>query len=220
MKRFLPEVRFAALAFVLGGCGGDSSSNGRPYVVPVVPAGASEAGCQTLCTLSATETVCTAQHVEFCIASCRASTQGLPAACADCLIANGRPIEGGVDSGGEGFCSVGSLGEISFCSTQCDDAGATPPAPDLETQCQLACGFYTDNPVPFACSADASADCLGACRVAIAARGRICAQCLIGQTLPGSVCFNDDCDCLISFDATVNFTCSMLCDNQPPMTPI
>jgi hypothetical protein len=212
------EVRFAFLACLLAACGGSDSDSG--VGIPEVPAGAHEAACQSLCTRAQGETVCTAAHVEFCVAQCRAMTRDLPAGCADCLIANGTPTAGGVDSFGDSYCSVGVLGELSFCSAQCDDAGVAGPSSDLEVQCQLACGFYTQNPRLFACSAEASAECLAECRSRIAASGRLCAQCVIGQTLPGSVCFNDDCDCLTSFDDTVTFGCSMLCDMQPPVPPI
>ena len=171
-------VHVVALTAVLGACGSD----GPPAVViPEVPAGAFEAGCQQLCTLGATESICTPKHSEFCVARCRAATRDLPQACGDCLIAEGTPILGTTDSFGDS-CNAGDVGSLSSssCRAACDDAGAAPPSPDLDVLCRLECMYYTDNHTPFACSADAVGDdCLMPCQALIAAQGRICAQCMI-----------------------------------------
>jgi hypothetical protein len=194
------------------GTGGGGKS-GTALVVPVVPAGANEAACQKLCTLGAGETICTAKHVELCLALCRASTRDLPAACADCVLAAGTPIKGD-KIGSESYCHVGGAANLSECETECDDGGGQP-APALETLCQLYCSFYTQSPLPFACSVMASKDCLTSCRSTIAAHGRVCAQCVTEQTLPGSSCINDDCDCLNSYDTT-QAGCTALCDATKP----
>jgi hypothetical protein len=200
-----------------GGPGGKAGSSGgnAVIVVPTVPAGAHEADCQRLCTLAATDTICTAQHADFCLALCRASTRDLPAACATCVLAAGASIAGSTDSFGDKYCSVGGPAELSACEAACDDGGSAAPSPDLETLCQLQCAFYVQNPVPFACSASASAPCLASCRAAIAAHGRVCAQCLTEQTIPGSVCINNDCDCDITFEDSTS-SCMSLCDTLPP----
>lgn len=210
------KVRVTSLALVLSCGGGSSGSPGRPIVIPEVAPGAHEASCQDLCTRSAGDTICTAKHTEFCVARCRASTRSLPAPCADCLIAAGTKIEGYTNGVGDKYCTVGGAAELSACPAACDD-GVGQPAPELETLCQLYCSFYVQAPNLFACSAPASADCLAACRMTIAARGRACAQCLTEQTRPGSSCINDDCDCLNSWDDSTAFGCRALCDATPPM---
>src|SRR5438876_4682067 len=89
----------------LAACGG---GGGRSVVIPDVPVGAFEAGCQQLCTLAAGETVCTATHAQYCLASCRARTRDLPQACGDCLITAGTPISGFVDTfDNTPYCTVG-----------------------------------------------------------------------------------------------------------------
>ena len=149
-------VHLIALTTALGACGGGGSS-APPVVIPEVPAGAFEAGCQQLCTLAAGESICTPKHAEFCVARCRAVTRDLPQACGDCLIAAGTPIRGMTDEFGPS-CSAGGAGSLSSCRAACDDAGAVPPSPDLELLCQLECGFYTDEPAPLACSLEAVGD--------------------------------------------------------------
>jgi hypothetical protein len=223
MKVFGPLITVAGVAGLaaLVSCGGGGAAgtsggggkSGAAIVVPVVPAGANEAACQSLCTLGAGETICTAKHAEFCLALCRASTRDLPTACAACVLAAGTPIKGDM-IGSESYCHVGGAANLSECETECDD-GAGQPAPALETLCQLYCSFYTQSPTPFACSVMASKDCLTSCRSTIAARGRVCAQCVTEQTLPGSSCFNDDCDCLNSYSTTES-GCSSLCDATKP----
>ena len=207
-------VHLIALAAALGACGGD----GRPpIVVPEVPVGAFEDGCQQLCRLGATERICTPKHSEFCVARCRAATRDLPQACGDCLIAGGTPILGTTDEFGDS-CNAGHVGSVSSsCVAVCDDAGAAPPSPDLDVLCQLECMFYTDDHRPLACSADAVGDdCLMPCQALIAAQDRICAQCRIGQNVGhGQICFNDDCECLNSLSDSM-FGCETLCDTMPP----
>jgi hypothetical protein len=220
----------AALAATLscGGGGGGGASDGGgtggsgpaspTIVVPVVPPGDHEAACQSLCTLATGEKVCTAKHAEFCVARCRASTRGLPAACADCLLStgNGIPISGETISG-DSYCTVGGAAKLTACPTACDDGGGAPPASDLETLCQLYCGYYVQAPMAIACSTASAADCLAACRATVASKGRVCAQCLIEQTRPGESCINDACDCVNSFDNDPSFSCTTLCDSSPPM---
>jgi len=202
------------LAAGLAGCGGNSA---RPVVIPDVPAGAFEAGCQQLCTLAPTETVCTAKHAEYCLASCRARTRDLPQACGDCVITAGTPIGGYIDNSSKPpmpYCTVGGPASLETCSTMCDDAGAAGPSADLDVLCQLECSFYMMQKAPVACSMDAAKDCLTSCRSAIAAQPRICAQCLAEQTGHGVICLNGDCDCLNSWET---FGCDTLCDTMPPM---
>ena len=141
MKTSLPELCIAALAFGLAACGGGSGKNVRPVVIPDVPAGEHEAGCLSLCTLSASQTVCTATHAQYCLARCRAATRDLPAACADCLIANGTQIQDDIRDPETMYCWASGVAGVGDCAAECDDGGATPPAPDLETECQLICGF-------------------------------------------------------------------------------
>ena len=136
-----------ALTAVLGACGSDGPP---PVVIPEVPAGAFEAGCQQLCTLGATERICTPKHSEFCVARCRAATRDPPQACGDCLIAEGTPILGTTDSFGDS-CNAGDVGSLSSssCRAACDDAGAAAPSPDLDVLCRLECMYYTGRPHAF-----------------------------------------------------------------------
>jgi hypothetical protein len=78
------------LVLAAAACGEDA----RPVVVPVVPAGAYEADCQRLCTIPTGDAHCKPKHAEFCVASCRARTNGLTPTCASCLIAAGSTIHG------------------------------------------------------------------------------------------------------------------------------
>jgi hypothetical protein len=210
-------VHLIALTASLGACGG--SDGPPPIVVPEVPVGAFEAGCQQLCTLGATERICTPKHSEFCVARCRAATRDLPQACGDCLIAGATPILGTPDPEFGDTCNAGHVGSVSSssCRAVCDDAGAAPPSPDLDVLCQLECMFYTDDPTPFACSVDAVGDdCLIPCQAAIAAQGRICAQCMIGENVGhGEICFNEVCECLNTLSSSM-FGCETLCDTMPP----
>src|SRR5205085_44573 len=126
----LSSLRLWALAAALAGCGGGNGGSGaRSVVIPDVPAGAFEAGCQQLCTLGTNETVCTAKHAEYCLASCRARTRDLPQACGDCLITAGTPISGYVDSTSDhtAYCTVGGPADLTTCPSMLDDSG--PPAP-------------------------------------------------------------------------------------------
>jgi hypothetical protein len=213
-------VYFIALAAALAACGG--SDGPPPIVVPEVPVGAFEAGCQQLCALGAGETICTPKHSEYCVARCRAATNDLPQACGDCLIANGTPILGTPDPDPQfdDSCNAGEVGSLtsSSCRAACDDAGAAPPSQNLDLLCRLECMFYTSDHTPFACSASAVGDdCLMPCQALIAAQGRICAQCTIGQNIgTGKICFNDECECLNSLSSSM-FGCETLCDTMPPM---
>jgi len=207
-------VHLIALTAALGACGGGGGAS--QIAIPEVPAGAFEAGCQQLCTLGATEKICTPKHAEFCVARCRAATRDLPQACGDCLIAGGTPIMGSTDSFGDS-CNAGDVGSLSSCRAVCDDAGAAPPSADLDVLCQLECMFYTDDHKPLACSVDAVGDdCLMPCQAVIAAQGRICAQCQIGANVGhGQICFNGGCECLNSLNDST-FGCETLCDTMPP----
>ena len=131
-----PQLALAALALTLTstllGCGDD----GRPVNVPVVEVGAYEAQCQTQCQLATGESTCTQKHSEFCLARCRARTNALPQACADCLFSKGKAIKGFVDSFGDPACAVGGPAEVTSCETACDVADAAP-APSLAVLCQL-----------------------------------------------------------------------------------
>ena len=210
-------LRFVAAALlVIGACGGGGGGGGggaRPVVIPTVAAGDSEAACADLCTLAAGDTLCTAKHAEFCVARCRVVTRDLPQACAACLIAAGRHIEG-YTSGSDSYCTVGGPAELGACETECDDAGAAPASAEMETLCELTCGFYMQDPTPLACSVDASADCFTDCRATASVKGRVCAQCTIEQTIPGRVCINDECDCLNTWPLTT--VCESMCDALPP----
>ena len=211
----VPILCIAGLTAALAACGG--SSGARPIVIPDVPAGAFEEGCQQLCMLAPGEAICTAKHAEFCLANCRARTRDLPQACGDCLTTVGTPISGYVDNfDGTPYCTVGGPADLQTCASACDDAGAAGPSADLDVLCQLECSFYMEKKAPLACSMDASGDCLSACRGVIAAQPRVCAQCQIERTSHGQICFNSDCDCLNSFD-TSGFGCDTLCDTMPPM---
>jgi hypothetical protein len=203
-------ARYTAFLAIIA-CGG--SSGGRPVVIPEVPAGAFEADCQKLCARATGESICTAKHAEFCVARCRAVTRDLPAACASCVIAAGRAIKGDVDMlTKDSYCLVGGPADLTSCTAACDDGGAGAPDPNLETLCQLECSFHMQDPKPLACSAQGSADCLTACHATIAARRRICAQCLIEQTNPVRSCINDECDCTPMFRDTTTLGCAKLCD--------
>ena len=194
----------------LPGCGDD----GRPVNVPVVEVGAYEAQCQTQCQLASGEGTCTQKHSEFCLARCRARTNGLPQACADCLFSKGTPIKGFIDSFGDPACTVGGPGEIDDCASACDVADA-PPAPSLTVLCQLTCGFYMSEPTPLACSAGNISPCLSACMTTIGAHGRVCSDCVIDQAVPSRICINDNCDCEMHFQSETGFSCSTLCDATP-----
>ena len=193
-------------------CGSDD----RPVNVPVVPAGAYEADCQRLCTRAPGDDDCTAKHAEFCVATCRARTNDLPATCATCLIAAGVTIHGDTDSFGDPSCVVGGPASLGACRAECDDSGTAAPAPTLASLCTLTCQFYMSDVDPLACSADGSADCDTQCATTIAARGRVCAQCVIEQTGTSRTCINGVCDCQPLFDSTPPFGCDALCDDQPP----
>lgn len=209
-------IRLTALAALLAACGGGGGGQVRSVVFPEVPSGASEADCQNLCTRGAAETICTVKHTEFCVTRCRATTRELPAACASCLIAAGTKIEGYVNSvTKDAYCTIGGPAELTACKAACDDSGAAPPSPDLENLCQLQCAFYVQGPQPLACSVMGSADCLTGCRAAIAAQGRVCAQCLIEQVIPQESCINTDCDCSPQFRSPSS-ACTPLCDAAPP----
>jgi hypothetical protein len=197
---------------LLAACGSDT----RPVNIPEVAPGASEAACQQLCTRADGDDGCTAKHAEFCVASCRVRTNGMTAACADCLVAAGEPIHGAVDAFDEPFCVVGGPAALGACTVECDDSGAAPPAASLATLCDLECGFYMQDPTPLACTADGSADCQNQCAAAVAGRGRVCAQCVIEQVIPSMTCINDECDCDPFFVDDPSGTCDTLCDDQPP----
>jgi hypothetical protein len=200
--------RLALLVMIAtAACGEDT----RPVNVPVVPAGAFEADCQRLCTLSAGDAQCTAKHAEFCLASCRAHTNGLPAACGDCLVAAGTTIHGFIGSFDDPYCDVGGPASVTACRAECDEGTGTP-SPDLAALCTLTCAFYMQEPSPLACSSDGAAACLSACTATIGARGRVCAQCLVDQTIPTRSCINGDCDCEPQFSDDPSFDCADLCD--------
>src|SRR5262245_38299098 len=86
----MPRAPSLIVIAVIAGCGG----GGRSVDIPAVPAGDYEADCQALCAIADGDTICTATHAEFCVAKCRARTNGLAPACGDCLIANGTQIMG------------------------------------------------------------------------------------------------------------------------------
>jgi hypothetical protein len=217
MRGHAATVRLAGLTAVLAACGG-SGGGARSVVIPDVPVGAFEDGCQQLCTLAPGESVCTATHAQFCLALCRAVTRDLPQACGDCLITAGTAISGYVDNfSNTAYCTIGGPASLTTCANACDDAGAAAPSPDLEVLCQLECSFYMQERAPLACSMGASADCLAACRSTIAAQPRICAQCVIDQTAPGQACINNDCDCANTFMSSTTLGCDTLCDTTPPL---
>jgi hypothetical protein len=208
----------AVALLLLAACGGSAGNNqSRSVVIPAVAAGASEADCQRLCTRSSTETVCTATHVAFCVAQCRAATRGLPAACASCLIARGATIAGRTENAGkDAYCTVGGPADLALCHMACDHSGAAPPAPDLETLCQLRCAFDSQGRAVLACSEFGSSFCFTDCRAAIANKGRICAQCTIEGSVPQKACLNDECDCSPDFLPSDSAGCAFLCDTLPP----
>lgn len=207
MKRTL--LVFAVLG---SACGEDA----RPVNIPVVAAGEHEAECQRLCTIPAGDEHCEAKHAEFCLASCRVRTSGLPAACAECLLSNGSVIHGYLNSFDDPYCSTGGPTAISNCADVCDDGGAAPPEPALATVCTLECAFYMQDPTPLACSDDGAEECLADCAAVVAAQPRVCAQCLSDQTIPVRSCLNDNCDCEPQFVSDPNFGCDDLCDDQLP----
>lgn len=202
----------AAIAALFVACG----DSGRPVNIPMVPAGAYEADCQRLCTRASGDDSCTAKHAEFCLAECRARTNGLPQACATCLIAAGAVIHGDTDGFGDPTCATGGPASLGACRDECDDAGSAAPDPSLASFCDLTCGFYMSDVDPLACSDEGSADCRSKCASTIAAKGRICAQCTIEQTGTSRTCINNDCDCEPLFDETPPFGCDELCDSSPP----
>jgi hypothetical protein len=208
-----PMTRALTMMFLVAAIAGCGGGGGGPIDVPMVAAGAGEyeADCQTLCTPVAGEAICNAEHVEFCVAKCRARTNGLAQTCATCLFTNGSQITGYMQ-GEDSYCSIGGPADVDSCVTECDDAGAVATPPEFSVQCDLECGFYVQNDDPFACSADGSAACRADCAAAIAANGRICSQCLIDQTIPTSFCFDNDCDCEPQFDSDTTFGCMELCD--------
>jgi hypothetical protein len=85
-------------------------------------------------------------------------------------------------------------------------------APELASLRTLTRTLYMQDPSPLACSSDGSDGCLAECTTTLGARGRVCAQCLIDQTLPTKTCINDDCDCEPVFDDDPTFGCAELCD--------
>jgi len=203
-RSIMTTLVFAAIT----ACGG----GGRPVDIPVVPAGEYEADCQAMCTLAAGEQICTATHAEFCVAKCRARTNGLATTCAACLLAAGTPINGFTNQFGDSYCTVGGPADMTACVAECDDAGAVPSPPSIDVLCDLECDFYIQGEDPIACSAAGADPCRADCAATIAAEGRICAQCLIDQTIPTSSCFGNDCDCEPIFDNDPTFGCMDLCD--------
>ena len=123
----------------MGACGGGSPA--RPVVIPAVAPGDFEAQCSDLCTPAPGDTLCSAKHAAFCLARCRVMTRDLPQGCAACMLAVNQHIHGYTDFG-ENYCSVGGPVSMVSCPRECDDLGAAPPAPELDTFCQLTCGFY------------------------------------------------------------------------------
>lgn len=202
----------AAVASLIAACGDD----GRPVNIPMVPAGEYEAMCQTMCTLASGEDICGAKHAEFCLASCRARTNGLPSACATCLFDRGAAIAGEEDGFGDPVCNTGGPAKLDACQQECDDGGAAAPSPALADLCDLTCGFWMTDEEPLACSEEGSADCRTRCAATIAAKGRVCAQCTIDQTGRSRTCINGECDCEPLFDETPPFGCDDVCDNQAP----
>jgi hypothetical protein len=188
-------------------CGGGGSG----IDIPDVPAGEYETECQALCTIAAGDPVCTAVHAEYCLASCRARTNGMPPVCGDCLIVAGGQIAGAINGNGDSFCFVGGAASITSCPTECDDNGAAGPSPALAALCDMECGFYITDPEPLACSDEGSSGCRTECAAAIAAQPRVCAQCLIDQTVPSRSCFGDECDCEPLFDESTMFGCMPVC---------
>ena len=201
------------LVILVGACGEDT----RPVNIPVVAPGDYEAECQRLCTIPAGDDQCKPKHAEFCLASCRARTNGLPAACAECMLTGGAVIHGYLNSFDDPACATGGPTGISSCEV-CDDGGAAPATPALASLCTLECAFYMQDPTPLACSDEGSAQCLADCAAVITARGRVCAQCLADQTGTVRICINDDCDCEPQFMDEPNFGCDDFCDDQLPPT--
>jgi len=217
-------VAVACVAASCGGGGGGttgaggSTGSGSGVVLPSVPAGDHEAACMSLCTLAPGETICTAKHAEYCLDRCRVITNGLPAACADCVLGAGASPIAGFTVGSDSDCSFGGPARLSDCAQDCDDHGGGQPDPDLDVLCELQCDFYFVLPAPYACPPASSADCLAGCKSAVASKERICAQCLAEHVLGGRSCVNDDCMCLSQFhDESSAFAsdCSTLCDLLP-----
>lgn len=207
------RTSFAVILVALAACGGDV----RPIELPDVPTGAFEAACQTMCARMDGDTGCTADHAAYCLASCRVRTNGLTAACGQCLVAAGEQIHGFMDGAGDLACAVGGPAELGdACATECDDGGAAPSAPSLSQLCELQCKFYMQDPAPLACTADGSAMCLSECAAAVSGQGRICAQCVIEGVIPSRTCINDVCDCEPFFNSDPSFECAGLCDDRPP----
>lgn len=201
------------LVLAAAACGEDE----RPINVPVVAAGEYETDCQRLCTLTPGDDGCTGKHAEFCLASCRVRTNGLPETCARCMLDRAEPIHSFVGSFGDVSCQASGAAALDGCAEECDDGSTAPPSPALADLCTLECAFYMQDTTPLACSADGSRDCLADCATTIAARGRLCAQCLTEQTIPVRSCINDNCDCEPQYvdDITV-FGCDELCDDVAP----
>lgn len=197
----------AAVAVMAVACG----SEDRPVNIPTVPAGAYEADCQRLCTIASGDDTCTAKHAEFCLAECRARTNGLPQACASCIIAGGTVIHGDSDGFGDPYCETGGPEKLGSCATECDDNGAAGPDPSLASFCELTCAFYMQDEEPLACSDEGASDCRTKCAATIAAKGRLCAQCTIEQTGTSRTCINGKCDCEPLFDETPPFGCDDFC---------
>jgi hypothetical protein len=204
----MKRTAIAALVVALSACGSD----GRPVNIPEVAPGDNEAACQTLCTRDPGDEICTDKHVEFCLAKCRARTNGLAPTCAACIIAAGITINGLMDGNGDSYCTVGGPADMTTCTADCDDAGAVPTPAELSVMCELECAFYMQDTSPLACSDEGADPCRADCAAALAANGRICSQCLLDQTLPTRFCFNDDCDCEPVFDDDTTFGCMELCD--------
>ena len=202
------SVLTAVMVAMIAGCGG---GGGRSVDIPAVAAGEYEADCQSMCALAAGEEICTATHAEFCVAKCRARTNGLAPTCAACLIAAGDTINGYTNQFGDSYCTVGGPAEMTACTAECDDAGAVP-SPEIGVLCELECAFYIQGDNPVACSAEGADPCRADCAATLAAEGRICAQCLIDQTIPSLGCTGDDCDCDPQFDNDPTFGCMDLCD--------
>lgn len=202
------------IVVALAACGSDD----RPVDIPAVEPGAFEAGCQTLCTLPSGDEGCSAKHAEYCLASCRVRTNGMTAACGQCLLAAGEAIHGFVDAFGDVSCETGGAASLDACRDECDDSGATPPAPSLATLCELECKFYMEEPTALACSADGYEPCMTECAATIQNQGRLCAQCVIEGVVPTKTCFNSECDCSPFFNDNPAIACGTLCDDRPPPT--
>ena len=175
-------VRLIALTAALGACGSDSPT---PVVIPDVPVGAFEAGCQELCTLGDTETICTPKHSEFCVARCRAATRDLPQACGDCRSPRARPSWDPRTVSATAATPAAS----AICRLRRAGRCATTPAPPRRRRTSTSSASSSACSTPttaraFACSVDAVGDdCLVPCQATIAMQGRICAQCVVGENV-------------------------------------